>query len=238
MSAIAIIPARGGSKRIPRKNIREFCGKPIIGHSIEAARESGLFERVVVSTDDPQIAEVARDFGAETPFLRDATLAGDRTPTVPVVGDAVRRLEEAGFPRPDAVCCLMATSPLLSAEILRAAHDELMAGDHAYVFSVAKIEAPIFRAFELDAKQRPKMFWPENRIKASSDFPDAYHDAGKFYWGRPDPFLEEKAVMLHPKSKGFVIPWWMAIDIDDEDDWQRAEFLASSFDWKSEPPSA
>ncbi|MFT5489342.1 MAG: pseudaminic acid cytidylyltransferase, partial [Alphaproteobacteria bacterium] len=148
-NSLAIIPARGGSKRIPKKNIRDFAGKPIIAYSVELALTSGLFDQVVVTTDCEEIAEVARRYGAETPFQRAANLSDDTAPTIKVIGDAVRRVEALGATQYDAVCCILPTAPLLTPEVLKEGFQMLSDEANEYVVSVGKYHYPIFRAFEL-----------------------------------------------------------------------------------------
>ena len=220
---LAVIPARGGSKRIPRKNIREFAGKPIIAWSIEAARASGCFDRILVSTDDPEIAAVAREHGAEAPFTRPAELADDHVGTVPVIAHAVRWQEEQG----DAVtaaCCIYATAPFCRAEDLREGLRLLEQGGADYVFPVAGYGFPIQRAVRLDAEGRVGMFQPEHGATRSQDLEPAYHDAGQWYWGTRDAWLEGRPIFA-PDSRAVVLPASRVQDIDTPEDWARAELM-------------
>ena len=222
MNPIAIIPARGGSKRIPRKNVREFCGKPMIAWSIDAARESELFERILVSTDDQEIAEVARSCGAEVPFLRPSQLSDDHTGTTAVIAHAVEWLAEHDQ-CPEHVCCIYATAPFLNAEDLRQGLELLSSGDWSYVFSATDFAAPVFRAFQAGAEGL-KMLYPEHEMTRSQDLPDVLHDAAQFYWGRKDAWLQQRS-MFAADSTVVRLPRWRVQDIDTPGDWARAESM-------------
>lgn len=221
---LAIIPARGGSKRIPRKNIKPFYGKPMIAWSIEAANLSGLFEHIIVSTDDAEIAEVARHWGAEVPFMRPDELSNDYAGTTEVIAHATRWALEQGFDV-DAVCCIYATAPFVQVDDLKRGLAALESGDWAYAFTVTDFAAPIFRSFKQNAEGGIEMFYPEHFLTRSQDLPTALHDAGQFYWGRPAAWLEGKRI-FDRHSKPVVIPRWRVQDIDTQDDWERAEILA------------
>lgn len=223
---IAVIPARGGSKRIPRKNIRPFCGRPMIAWSIEAARSSGLFAHIVVSTDDLEIAEVAKAWGAEAPFLRPGELSDDHVGITDVVAHATRWAVGAGWPV-TAVCCILATSPFLQPTDLERGLEELESGDWAYAFSATEFAAPIFRAFKTNQEGRVEMLFPEFFATRSQDLPMALHDAAQFYWGRPDAWLERKRI-FDRDSTTLMVPRWRVQDIDTEEDWARAEIVAPS----------
>jgi pseudaminic acid cytidylyltransferase len=221
---IAVIPARGGSKRIPRKNIKMFGGKPIIAYSIDCAISSGLFDRVIVSTDDPEIASVAERYGAEAPFSRPAELSDDRTGTTEVVAHAVRQVR-----REDrdvtAVCCIYATAPFILADDLYRGWKLMETGAWKYVFSATTYPSPIFRAFENTDAGSVKMFYPEFFEKRSQDLPEAWHDAAQFYWGQPSAWLENAKIFAE-HSAIIPIPRWRVQDIDTPEDWIRAELLA------------
>lgn len=224
MSAIAIIPARGGSKRIPRKNVRPFAGKPMIAWSIEAALASRVFDEVVVSTDDEEIAAVARSCGAQVPFRRPPELSDDHTPTLPVIAHAIRWWEENKSSL-DYCCCIYATAPFLEAESLRAGLEILRKNpDGDFAFSVTTYAFPIFRALQILETGRVQMFWPENEMKRSQDLPEAWHDAGQFYWGRRDAFLGSSG-LFSARSYPVVLPRHLVQDIDTLEDWKRAEQL-------------
>lgn len=221
---LAIIPARGGSKRIPGKNIKPFCGKPMIAWSIEAARHSKCFDRIIVSTDNAEIADVARQWGAEVPFVRPDTLANDYAGATAVVAHATEWAIGTGLEL-EAVCCLLATSPFLQQTDLQAGWNAFSSGVWDYVFSVTDFAAPIFRAFQETTGGGVKMFFPEHFDSRSQDLPIALHDAAQFYWGKPDAWLEGRRV-FGPNSSVVVIPRWRVQDIDTPDDWRRAELLS------------
>lgn len=223
---LAVIPARGGSKRIPRKNIRPFAGKPMIAWSIDAARASGCFDRILVSTDDDVIAEVARGCGAEVPFRRSAELADDHTPTIPVIAQAVRWLAEQGQ-TPEAVCCLYATAPFVQADDLRRGLALLEETRCDYAFTVTPYAAPIQRAVRITAAGRVQMFWPEQFNTRSQDLEPAYHDAAQFYWGRPQAWLAGTPI-FSADTAPLVLPRWRVQDIDTLEDWERAERMLAT----------
>jgi N-acylneuraminate cytidylyltransferase len=220
---LAVIPARGGSKRIPRKNIKPFCGKPIIAWSIATARESGCFDRVIVSTDDAEIAQVAREAGAEVPFLRPATLADDHTGTIPVVRHAIERQAGAGD-APSLVCCIYATAPFLVADDLQRGLDLLERSGSDFAFSVAKYLSPIQRAMRLDASGRVAMLHPEFFQTRSQDLEESFHDAGQFYWGRASAWRSAET-MFGPGAAAVVLAPHRVQDIDTPDDWLWAESM-------------
>ena len=222
---VAIIPARGGSKRIPRKNIRNFHGKPIIAYSIECAIASQLFDYVVVSTDDEEIAECAIKYGAQVPFMRPAALADDFAETIPVVIHAIQSCESIYQKSIENACCIYATSPLLDPSYLQKAYEILASTeDIDYVFSVGEYTDPIFRSFSLDEKNRCKMLWPEYRSTRSQDLPKAYFDAGQFYWGKRNAFCEKRAI-FGSGSVPIILPPNRVKDIDTISDWTEAEKL-------------
>jgi len=220
---IAIIPARGGSKRIPRKNIKEFCGKPMIAWSIELAKASGLFDHIIVSTDDKEIADVAKQWGAEVPFSRPAELSNDFAGTTEVIAHATQWAIDQGF-EIDAVCCIYATAPFIEPDDLKHGFMALTSGEWAYAFTVTDFAAPIFRSFKQTAEGGIEMFFPEYFLSRSQDLPTALHDAGQFYWGKPSAWLECKRI-FECHSVPVIIPRWRVQDIDTPDDWTRAELL-------------
>lgn len=221
---IAVIPARGGSKRIPRKNIKPFCGKPMIAWSIEAARASGLFERIVVSTDDAEIAAIAKEWGAEVPFVRPKELSNDYAGTTPVVAHVTQWALDQHLPV-SAVCCIYATAPFVQTQDLKLGWEALDSGSWDYAFAVTDFAAPIFRSFKQNADGGLGMFFPEHFATRSQDLPFALHDAGQFYWGRPNAWLTGKQI-FDQRSKPVHIPRWRVQDIDTLQDWARAEILA------------
>lgn len=220
---VAIIPARGGSKRIPRKNVRLFAGKPIIAHSIGAALDSGCFDRVIVSTDDAEIAAVAREWGAETPFVRPPELADDHTGTNAVVKHAINWLAEQGTPA-DYACCIYATAPFVQARYLQEGLARLLERRRGYAFSVTSFPFPIQRAIRINAEGAVEAIWPENIFRRSQDLEEAFHDAGQFYWGTTDAYLTD-AVVFSPASIPIVLPRHLVQDIDTFEDWRRAELM-------------
>jgi N-acylneuraminate cytidylyltransferase len=220
---IAVIPARGGSKRIPRKNIRDFCGRPMLAWSIDAARASTLFDHVLVSTDDREIATVARDWKAEVPFVRPDELSDDHAGTTEVVGHATSWALTNGWPL-SAVCCIYATAPFVQPADLRRGLDALESGDWDFAFSVTEFPSSIFRSFRQLPEGGLEMYFPEQFQTRSQDLPIALHDAGQFYWGRPDAWVGHKPIFGR-RSVPVFIPHWRVQDIDSEDDWRRAELL-------------
>ena len=220
---VAVIPARGGSKRIPRKNIREFAGKPMIAHSINCALESGLFERVIVSTDDEEISGVARDFGAEVPFLRPEELSDDHTGTTEVIAHSIDYLRSQGA-KLSAVCCIYATAPFIRQEDLKEGLRVLEAGNWQYVFSATNFAFPIFRSLQKNAEGGLEMFFPKHFNSRSQDLPEALHDAGQFYWGRPQAWLDHVRI-FDTASTVVTIPRWRVQDIDTFEDWERAQLM-------------
>ena len=219
---VAIIPARGGSKRIPRKNVKPFCGKPMIVWSIEAARAAGVFNTVLVSTDDEEIASVAEANGAQVPFRRPAELANDKTPTMPVIAHALRWLEENCGPVTLA-CCIYATAPFLRAGYLTQGLSLLRADPGAdFVFSITSYAFTIFRSLKRNPDGTVSMFWPEHELTRSQDLPEAWHDAGQFYWGRKESFLNRSGV-FSARSYPVVLPRHLVQDIDTPEDWEAAE---------------
>ena len=220
---VAIIPARGGSKRIPRKNIKEFCGKPMIAWSIEAALQSGCFSRVLVSTDDAEIADVARKFGAEVPFLRPAELSDDHTGTIPVIRHAVEWVANEGE-RPEYACCIYATAPFVTPADLKRGLDLISRGGCSYAFSVTSYPFPIQRAIRIDQSGRVGMFDPAQFATRSQDLEEAFHDAGQFYWGRAEAWIAEE-IIFSEKAVPVLLPRFQVQDIDTLEDWQRAELM-------------
>lgn len=219
-ASIAIITARGGSKRIPRKNLRPFRGRPIIEYSIAAARASGLFDPVMVSTDDDEIAAVATAAGAVVPFRRSADTANDHAPTADVLLEVLQEYERRGQ-RWDTACCFYPTAPFVTPEKLREAHRRLEAEQADVVIPVTAFSFPIWRAFTVDGG-RLAFQWPENATRRSQDLPPAYHDCGQFYFFRVSSFLAQRQVVMS-HAVPLVIPETEVHDIDTEEDWKLAE---------------
>jgi pseudaminic acid cytidylyltransferase len=220
---VAILPARGGSKRIPGKNIRPFCGKPMIAWSIDAALQSGCFDRILVSTDDARIAEVARECGAEVPFVRPENLADDHAGTQAVVCHAVQWLREQGQ-EDGYACCIYATAPLLQPEYLRQGLNLLTTSGKTWVFSVATFPYPIQRALRRSVDGCLEALWPEHDDTRSQDLEETVHDAGQFYWGRFSAWCGD-VPLRSPQALGLVLPRYLVQDIDTEEDWIQAERL-------------
>ena len=221
---IAVIPARGGSKRIPRKNIKSFHGKPMIVWSIEAARNAGCFDRIIVSTDDLEIANVSRENGAEVPFIRPAEISDDYATTADVINHAVTWLKQQGDPIEN-ICCLYATAPFVKT-------DDLIQGlvllntvpECQFAFSATRFSFPIQRSIKLDNEGRVSMFYPEHLLTRSQDLEEAYHDAGQFYWGSARAWLNKEPI-FSINSQVVLLPSHRVQDIDTLDDWLRAEQL-------------
>ena len=219
--SLAIIPARGGSKRIPRKNVRPFAGRPILGWPILVALESKLFDRIIVSTDDEQIAACARAEGAETPFLRPAHLADDTTATRPVLRHAVEAIEKDGSPVAYA-CCLYATSPFITVEDLTIGKNKLLQDGADFAFGAVAYPHPIQRAFRVRDGGGVQMLQPEKRQCRTQDLEEFYHDAGMFHWATRTALFSDLPVFSetgHP----VMIQRERAHDIDTVEDWARAE---------------
>lgn len=219
---VCIIPARGGSKRIPKKNIRNFCGKPMIAYSIEAAQKSGLFERVIVSTDSEEIAEIAKCHGAEIPFIRPSELAGDFVNTDAVFMHALEFIMAQGRGYKYA-CCLYATAPFVQVRSLQEGRRVLEKKDADNAFSVTTFPFPILRSQLINSDGLLEMRWPEHRMTRSQDLPEFYHDAGQFYWTRISQYFEKPD--LYAGAVPVVLPRHLVQDIDTEEDWIRAELM-------------
>lgn len=223
---IAIIPARGGSKRIPRKNVKPFAGVPMIARSIRTARVSGCFDKIVVSTDDDEIAEVALAEGAEVPFQRPAELSHDHAATVPVIAHALTFLMGQGH-QIDLACCIYATAPFMQASDLQAAGNLIATTGADYVFSATDFPFPIQRAIRLGPHGEVGMFHPEHMATRSQDLEPAYHDAGQFYWGRTQAWLAG-APIFGARSRIHPMPRARVQDIDTPEDWRQAEAMYAS----------
>ena len=220
---ICVIPARGGSKRIPRKNIKEFNGKPIIAYSIEAALKSNCFDQVIVSTDDDEIAEVAKKYGAQVPFLRPDELSNDYAGTIPVIKHAIEWMEDDKS-SVENVCCLYATAPFIRPQIISQAYQQLNNSKADYCFSVTSFVFPIQRAIKIVEKNKVSMFYPEHFNTRSQDLEEAYHDAGQFYWGKAQAFKDELPIFTEVATP-YILPRYLVQDIDTPEDWIRAEAM-------------
>jgi pseudaminic acid cytidylyltransferase len=222
---IAVIPARGGSKRIPEKNIKPFAGKPIIAYSIIAALESNIFDRVIVSTDSSKIASVAEQFGAEVPFLRSKTLSDDFTGTDAVVFDALARIVTTGV-TVDYICCIYATAPFIRPQDLQQGFEMLKKSTASSAFTVTSFPYPIYRSLSVNEQGYLKMIWPEHKMTRSQDLPEAVHDAAQFYLAKADRFMKEKTFWTDDVIP-IYLPRQRVQDIDTPEDWGIAEKMFS-----------
>lgn len=229
---IAVIPARGGSKRIPRKNIKHFLGKPIIAYSIESAMKSGVFDKVIVSTDCEEITLVAREYGAEVPFLRPTKLSDDFSGTTEVVAHAVKWYQDQNI-QVDLVCCIYATAPFLRPETIIEGLELVNNCDKQYAFTVTKFSSSIHRALKISSEYELDMYWPENFNTRSQDLEEAYYDAGQMYWGRPEAFVDDLPIYSN-HSVPIILPAHLVQDIDTMDDWTMAEILYKALISKAE----
>ena len=220
---LCVIPARGESKRIPRKNIKDFFGQPMIAYSIKAALKSNFFDQVIVSTDDAEIAEVAKYFGASVPFVRPDELANDYTGTVPVVKHAIEWFDDQGQ-SPSEVCCLYATAPFVRAGTIKRAYEQMQSTQADYCFTVTSFAFPIQRALKVTAKNRIEMFYPEHLETRSQDLEESYHDAGQFYWGKAEAFKQQKP-LFSKSATPYILPRHLVQDVDTLEDWKRAELM-------------
>jgi pseudaminic acid cytidylyltransferase len=222
-NAICIIPARGGSKRIPRKNIRDFHGKPVIAYSIQAALESNLFDVVMVSTDDEEIAFISKEYGAIVPFLRSLNNSDDFTGTGDVMFEVLKRLESEGL-KFGSACCLYATAPLVKPNRLQEGNNLLLDGSFDAVFPVGRYSSPIYRSYKRLESGQLIMNFPEYETFRSQDLPDAFYDAGQFYWFYPDNLYKLTNKNVFGLSKGAIIlEDYEVQDIDLPQDWELAE---------------
>ncbi len=223
---IAIIPARGGSKRIPKKNTKLFCGKPIMAYSIEAAKQSQVFDHIIVSTDDPDIAAVAEEWGAQLPFMRNPAIADDYTGIVPVIADALGNLD-VEFNTGDLFCCIYATAPMLQEAYLRQGCDGLeSSSDKDFALAVTEYAFPFQRAL-LNRKGLVPAD-PGAISQRSQDLEPGYHDAGQFFWGRCQALLQGKQLYQN-NTLAVVLPRYLVQDIDTLEDWQRAELMYQAY---------
>ena len=217
---IAIITARGGSKRIPHKNIKEFCGKPIIEYSIEAAKQAGIFDTVMVSTDDNKIAEIAKNAGAEVPFMRSEETSNDYATTADVLMEVLEKYKERGI-RYENACCIYPTAPFVTGYKLRQAMEMLVKEKKDSVMPIVPFSFPPLRGMVInDGKLEYK--WQEYAMKRSQDLEEIYHDCGQFYLFRVETFEKEKKLVTD-NTAGMIISELEVQDIDNETDWQLAE---------------
>ena len=220
LSALAVIPARGGSKRIPRKNVKPFLGQPIIKYSIDAAREAGLFDEIMVSSDDAEIRALAQHLGASAPFARSAAVSSDTATTAAVLLEVLDAYRDAGRTF-DFVCCVYPTAPFVTAARLREAWTVLQATGADSALTVTRFSFPIWRAFKID-DGRVAFQWPENALRRSQDLPPAFHDCGQLYFLRTSSFRAHGSLLM-PHTVPVMVPESEAQDIDTEEDWKLAE---------------
>lgn len=220
MNKLCIIPARGGSKRIPRKNIKDFLGKPIIAYSIEAAIKSGLFEEVMVSTDDEEIAGVARQYGASVPFLRSAETSNDYATTVDVLLEVVDKYKEQGQ-NFDTICCLYSTAPFVTSDRLKEASSQISDTIDA-CFTIVQYSYPIQRSLRINEDNCVVMKFPEYLKSRTQDLEKVYHDAGQFYFVKTDVLVKEKTVWCK-RTAPLILSELEVQDLDTLTDWQLAE---------------
>lgn len=222
---IAIIPARGGSKRVPRKNIKEFYGQPMIAYAINAAMQCQIFDKVIVSTDDLEIAAIAKRYGAEIPFIRPKNLADDHTPTVPVVAHAIEKLKEYSC-FPEYVCCIYPAVPFIHTEDITAAFELLSKSNTGYSYPITEFPSVIQRAMKRNSQGLLKPLNPQYEWTRTQDLEKCYYDAGQFYWGKVCAWLG--GLGLQSNGVGLIIPQWRSVDIDTMEDWRRAEIIFAS----------
>ena len=221
---VAVITARGGSKRIPGKNFKEFAGKPMIAWPILAAKQAGVFDRIIVSTDSPEIAEISRQWGAEVPFVRPTALSDDLTPTAPVFLHALEYLSGQGA-TPEYACCIYPTAPFLLPEFLQAGLAELRKHRAPAALSVTTFDFPILRAFKRTDCGSLEFAWPEHELTRSQDLPEFYHDAGQFYWVEVERFKREQKLIM-AGARPVLLPRKRVQDLDTPEDWEAAELMA------------
>lgn len=217
MKILCIIPARGGSKRIPRKNVKPFLGKPMLAYSIETAKKTGLFDEIMVSTDDEEIAEVARQYGAKVPFMRSAETANDFATTADVLREVISKYKDHGIEY-DNFCCFYATAPLVQSKDVVAAYERLQQSDFTCVYPVVQFSYPIWRCLDLAEDGTMKRHWQEYENSRSQDLPKEYHDSGTFYWYKTKEWMSGDI-----KIGGIVVDEISVQDIDNETDWKLAE---------------
>lgn len=233
MKNLAIITARGGSKRIPHKNIKTFCGKPIIAYSIQAALESKLFDEVMVSTDDERIASIAKEYGASVPFMRSVENANDFATTRDVLDEVMKTYKEKGITF-DYMCCIYPTAPFVTAKKLQDAFALLRSAKTEQVVPVVKFSFPPQRCYVIDAENNLRYKWPENQPKRSQDLEPLYHDAGQFYFYDANVFYQQKNT-VDLITKALVLPDLEVQDIDNEEDWAIAEMKYQLMAKKAKP---
>tara|TARA_B100000900_G_C20543846_1_gene701680 strand:+ start:56 stop:757 length:702 start_codon:yes stop_codon:yes gene_type:complete len=220
---VAIIPARGGSKRIKNKNIKIFNKKPIIARTIDLANETGIFSKVLVTSDKSEILQVAKKYGADAPFIRPKKLSDDHTPIYPVISHAIDYLIKKKHTI-DFICCIFPCTPLLSPEYLIDGYELLKKNLNKYVYAISQYSHPIQRAMIKTKSKKLKYLFPKNELVRTQDFQNTYFDCGQFYWGSLNMWMTKSKI--HSNALGIEIPNWKAVDIDSNEDWEKAELLA------------
>jgi pseudaminic acid cytidylyltransferase len=223
---LAIIPARGGSKRIPRKNIKNFCGKPMLYYAIEAIKKTKMFSDIIVSTDDLEIKEMALELGAKVPFLRPKNLSDDFTPTQPVIAHAIKECldRKADF---ESVCCVYPAVPLITSNDIKEAFNLHKRNSMKYCFPIVEFSPPIEQALKINKNNQKLLpLFPGYELERTQDIKKTYFDAGQFYWGEKDLWLNEANIIGN--GVGYILPSWRTVDIDNLDDWKRAELMYKS----------
>jgi pseudaminic acid cytidylyltransferase len=223
---IAIIPARGGSKRIPRKNIKSFFGTPILAHTINEIQNTELFSTIVVTTEDEEISQIASGAGAKV-LHRDINLADDYTGTIDVIASAVKQLGNLSNLQKEIVCCIYPITPILNKEHVSKGQEILERERLDYVFTAKRFQSTPMRSLKLNSKGKSEMYFPENLEKRTQDLPDLYHDAALFYLGPAQSWIEKKPI-LHGNSKFIEVGKYETFDVDDEEDWKMMVNLYSS----------
>ena len=221
MKKLAIIPARGGSKRIPKKNIKNFLGVPVISYAIKAAIESNAFEKIIVSTDCKEIAEISKKFGAEIPFFRSKQNSNDFASTDDVIQEVLEYYSNIGEDF-EYACCIYPVNPFLKVDNINSGLVKLIDNNFDCVFSAVKYSYPIQRAFRIDQEKKIKMLNPKNYLKRSQDLSETFHDAAQFYWFKVSSFIKEKKLWTDNTSV-IVIAESEVQDIDNKTDWEIAE---------------
>lgn len=229
---LCVIPARGGSKRIIKKNIKKFCGKPIIIWSIEQAKLSKCFDKIIVSTDDPEIANLVKNTGVEVPFKRPKILSNDQTGTVPVISHAIK-WQIKNHQKPSYVCCIYATAPFVKSSDLKNGLKILKDSNSSYTFPATNYAYPIQRSFQIKTNKKLAMFFPKHYKSRSQDLQEAFHDVGQFYWASAETWLENKPI-ISENSTPLFIPRYRAMDIDTVEDWLIAEKMFEAINKKND----
>jgi pseudaminic acid cytidylyltransferase len=219
---LAIIPARGGSKRIPHKNIKLFLGKPMISYAIRVALDSGLFDRVIVSTDDRQIADIANEYGAQTPFIRPPELSDDYTPTTAVIAHAIDQCTNLSQTY-NYICCIYPCVPFVTVNDLCESRKLLESSGADFCFPVTEFPAPIHRALQMNNNGFLIPIDPSFELSRTQDIEKTFHDTGQFYWGKRESWQSIKTI--HSHAVAYISPKWRTVDIDTPDDWRRAELI-------------